>query len=306
MGPNNVAAVDIGTNSVRLLITDPAGRELERLMEVTRLGQGVDVTGSLHDDAIARTVSVLARYGELARKHAVPREKIRAAATSAARDAKNSRVFFDRAEAALGARPELLPGEDEARFSFLGATTGLDPDAGPYLVVDIGGGSTEFVLGSHAPEQLISVDMGCVRMSERHLKSDPATAHELAACAEDVARVLERVTTAVDVGRMRRMVGLAGTITALAAMAKGLRHYDPKATHHMLLTREAAHDAFTRLAQATVEERKGMLIEPKRAEVIVGGAVVLLGILNAYGIDEPMVSETDILDGLAASIRSRA
>lgn len=299
----NVAAVDIGTNSVRLLITDHAGNELERHMQVTRLGQGVDVTGSLHGEAIARTVSVLATYGELVRKHGVAREKIRAAATSAARDAKNSQVFFDGAEAALGARPELLPGEDEARFSFLGATTGLDLEAGPYLVVDIGGGSTEFVLGTRAPEQLISVDMGCVRMSERHLKSDPATASELQSCAEDVRRVLEQVRATIDVRRMRRMVGLAGTITALGAMAKGLTRYDPKATHHMVLTREAARDAFARLARASVEERRGMLIEPKRAEVIVGGAVVLLGILDAFDIPELMVSETDILDGLAASLR---
>jgi len=300
---SNVAAVDIGTNSVRLLITDAQGNELERHMQVTRLGQGVDVTGSLHPDAIARTVEVLTRYGELVRRHGVARAKIRAAATSAARDAKNSKEFFDAAEAALGARPELLPGEDEARFSFLGATSGLDPAAGPYLVVDIGGGSTEFVLGTHAPEQLISVDMGCVRMSERHLKSDPPTIGELAACASDVRRVLEQVRAAVDVGRMRRMVGLAGTITALGAMAKGLARYDPKATHHMVLTRGAAREAYEKLARATLEERRGMIIEPKRAEVIVGGALVLLGILDAFGIEELMVSETDILDGLAASLR---
>ncbi len=299
----NVAAVDIGTNSVRLLITDAEGRELERHMQVTRLGQGVDVTGSLHEDAIARTVGVLTRYGELVRKHGVAREKIRAAATSAARDAKNSRFFFDAAEAALGARPELLPGEDEARFSFLGATTGLDPDAGPYLVVDIGGGSTEFVLGSHAPEQLISVDMGCVRMTERHLKSDPPSASELSACADDVRRVLEKVSAAIDLSRMRRMVGLAGTVTSLGAQALGLTRYDPKATHHMVLTRAAAQEAYERLAGATVQERRSMLIEPKRAEVIVGGAVVLLGILDAFEIAELMVSETDILDGLAASLR---
>jgi exopolyphosphatase/guanosine-5'-triphosphate,3'-diphosphate pyrophosphatase len=302
-GSDNVAAVDIGTNSVRLLITDSAGHELERHMQVTRLGQGVDVTGSLHEEAIARTVSVLAQYGELVRKHDVPRARIRAAATSAARDAKNSQLFFDSAEAALGARPELLAGEDEARFSFLGATTGLDLDAGPYLVVDIGGGSTEFVLGSHAPEQLISVDMGCVRMTERHLKSDPASERELAACAADVRGVLQQVSTAIEVRRMRRMIGLAGTITALGAMAKGLKRYDPAATHHMVLTRAAAQEAFERLAHATVEERRSMLIEPKRAEVIVGGAVVLLGILDVYGISELMVSETDILDGLAASLR---
>jgi exopolyphosphatase/guanosine-5'-triphosphate,3'-diphosphate pyrophosphatase len=297
----NVGAVDIGTNSVRLLITDPNGVELERHMQVTRLGQGVDVTGKLSSEGIERTVAVLGSYGELLRKHAVTR--IRAAATSAARDAANSQLFFDAAEAALGARPELLPGEDEARFSFLGATTGLDAGQGPFLVVDIGGGSTEFVLGTDAPEQLISVDMGCVRMSERHLASDPPTQEQLQACAADVRSVLTDVSRAIDVKRMRRMLGLAGTITALGAMAKGLTRYDPRATHHMLLTRVDVERAFARLAGATVEQRRSMLIEPKRAEVIVGGAVVLLGILDVFGITELIVSETDILDGLAASLR---
>jgi exopolyphosphatase/guanosine-5'-triphosphate,3'-diphosphate pyrophosphatase len=297
----NVAAVDIGTNSVRLLITDAAGRELERHMKITRLGQGVDVTGSLHPDAIARTQEVLTDYGALIRKHQVTR--VRAAATSAARDAKNSAVFFDAAEAALGTRPELLPGEDEARFSFLGATSGLDVKEGPFLVVDIGGGSTEFVLGSTAPEQLISVDMGCVRMTERHLKSDPPTQAEIAACLADTRDVLERVRAAVDVKRMRRMVGLAGTITMLGALAKGLTRYDPGQTHHMLLTHVQVEGLCERLCKASVEQRRKLLFEPKRAEVIVGGALVLLAILREFGITELMVSETDILDGLAASLR---
>jgi exopolyphosphatase/guanosine-5'-triphosphate,3'-diphosphate pyrophosphatase len=297
----NLAAVDIGTNSVRLLITDPAGRELERHMQVTRLGQGVDVTGELHPDAVARTVAVLSDYGARMRAHGVTRA--RAAATSAARDAKNSQAFFDAAEAALGVRPELLPGEDEARFSFLGATAGLDPREGPFLVVDIGGGSTEFVLGTTGPEQLISVDMGCVRMTERHLRHDPPTASEREACAEDVRRQLERVRAKVEVGRMRRMLGLAGTITALGAMAKGLTRYDPGATHRMQLTREQVRSAFEQLAQVPAAARRSLLIEPKRAEVIVGGALVLLGILERFDIPELTVSESDILDGLAASLR---
>jgi exopolyphosphatase / guanosine-5'-triphosphate,3'-diphosphate pyrophosphatase len=297
----NVAAVDLGTNSTRLLITDAEGRALERHMRITRLGQGVDVTGELHPDAVARTLSVLRDYGALIRQHGVTR--VRAAATSAARDAKNSQAFFDAAEQALGARPELLPGEEEARLSFQGATTGLDPQQGPFLVVDIGGGSTEFVLGVHAPEQLISVDMGCVRMSERHLKTDPPTEAQLGACFADVHRVLGKVRAEVDVQRMRCMVGLAGTITTLAALQKGLTHYDPTQTHHAQLKREDVERLFERFAGANVEQRRGMLLEPQRAEVIVGGMVVLLGILREFRIDELLVSETDILDGLAASLR---
>jgi exopolyphosphatase/guanosine-5'-triphosphate,3'-diphosphate pyrophosphatase len=297
----NVGAIDIGTNSVRLLITDERGRELDRRMQITRLGQGVDVTKSLHPDAIARTVAVLTEYGDTLRAHAVTR--IRAAATSAARDADNSREFFDAAERALGARPELLPGEEEALLSFRGATAGIDRSDGPFLVVDIGGGSTEFVLGTNAPEALISVNIGCVRMTERYLKSDPPSASELTAGEADIARVLESVKRAVPVERAACMIGLAGTITTLASLAQGLTHYDPTRTHRSILTRETVETLFVRLASANIEARRGMLAEPKRAEVIVGGALVLRTILRAFDIRALMVSEADILDGLAASLR---
>lgn len=296
-----VAAVDMGTNSTRLLITDAQGNALERHMRITRLGQGVDVSGELHPDAIARTLAVLEEYGKLIRAHGVTR--VRAAATSAARDAKNSAAFFDAAERALGMRPELLPGEEEAKYSFLGATSGLPAEDGPFLVVDIGGGSTEFVLGTRGPEQLISVDMGCVRMTERHLRSDPPTEAEFEACFADVRRILETVRARVDVARARRMIGVAGTVTTLAALHKGLAHYDPRETHHAVLTREAVEAQFARLARTTVEERRSLLFEPKRAEVFLGGVVVLLGILRTFGLSELTVSETDILDGLAASLR---
>jgi exopolyphosphatase/guanosine-5'-triphosphate,3'-diphosphate pyrophosphatase len=296
-----VAAVDMGTNSTRLLITDAQGNALERHMRITRLGQGVDVSGELHPDAMARTLAVLEEYGQLIRAHGVTR--VRAAATSAARDAKNSAAFFDAAERALGLRPELLPGEEEAKYSFLGATAGLPPEDGPFLVVDIGGGSTEFVLGTSGPEQLISVDMGCVRMTERHLRSDPPSEAEFEACFADVRRILETVQARVDVGRARRMIGVAGTVTTLAALHKGLTHYDPRETHHAVLTREAVEAQFARLSRTTVEERRTILFEPKRAEVFLGGVVVLLGILRTFGLSELTVSETDILDGLAASLR---
>jgi exopolyphosphatase / guanosine-5'-triphosphate,3'-diphosphate pyrophosphatase len=299
----NVAGIDIGTNSVRLLITDEAGRELAREMRITRLGQGVDVSGSLHPDAIARTVEVLAGYRALLAQHRVGR--VRATATSAARDAKNSAAFFDAAEQALGHRPELLPGEEEALLSFRGATDGLAAVApGPYLVIDIGGGSTEFVLGEQTPEQLISVNMGCVRMAERHLVADPPTAAQLEACFADVQRILEQVTQAVDVRRARTVVGLAGTITALAYLQQGLKQYDPARTHRSLLTRVQVESAFEQLARADVATRRGMLAEPKRAEVIVGGAAVLLTVMRELQIESLLVSESDILDGLAASLRT--
>ena len=298
----NVAAVDIGTNSVRLLVTDEHGEQLAREMNITRLGQDVDRTGLLADAAIERTVQALESYGEIIRGFGARR--IRATATSAARDAQNRERFFAAAERALGVRPECIPGDEEARLSFQGATYELSPEQGPFLVVDIGGGSTEFILGTEAPEQLVSVDMGCVRMSERHLHSDPPTQAELAACCADVRATLQKVLAAVDVKRARRMVGLAGTVTALAYLQLGLKQYDPVQTHHMLLARSDVERMFEQLASVSDERRKTLLAEPKRSGVIVAGAAVLLTILRELGIEELLVSETDILDGLAASLRS--
>jgi exopolyphosphatase / guanosine-5'-triphosphate,3'-diphosphate pyrophosphatase len=297
----NVAAIDIGTNSIRLLITDAEGRQLAREMNITRLGQGVDKTGRLAEAAIERSVEVLASYGALMREHDVTRA--RATATSAARDAENRDQFFGPAAAALGVMPECISGEEEARLSFQGSTFGLDPDQGPFLVVDIGGGSTEFILGTHAPEQLISVDMGCVRMTERHLHTDPPRTAELEACFADVRATLQKVRASVEVTRARCMIGLAGTITALAYLHKGLKHYDPAQTHHTRLGRDAVERMFTRLAALDDAGRRQILAEPKRSGVIVGGAAVLLTILRELDIPELLVSESDILDGLAASLR---
>ncbi len=297
----NVGAVDIGTNSVRLLITDAEGRQLVREMHITRLGQGVDVTGALHPDAVARTVRVLADYRVLLRQHNVGR--IRATATSAARDAKNRDAFFLAAEAALSVMPELLPGEQEALLSFRGATQGVDPALGPFLIIDIGGGSTEFVLGQREPEALISVDMGCVRMTERHLSQDPPSAAQIAACFADVKDILQQVRAQVPVARARRMIGLAGTITTLGAMARGLTRYDPSQTHGMPLLRTEVEELFARLSVADRAARQKLLPDPKRADVIVGGALCLLALLREFEIASLTVSESDILDGLSASLR---
>jgi exopolyphosphatase/guanosine-5'-triphosphate,3'-diphosphate pyrophosphatase len=296
----NVAAIDIGTNSVRLLIADETGRELERPMRITRLGQGVDVTGVLAPDAIARTTAVLAEYRALMQRCGV--QRVRATATSAARDAGNSQQFFDAAELALGARPELLSGEEEARLSFEGATRDLSPDGAPFLIIDLGGGSTELVLGKSQPEALISLQMGCVRMTERHLRTDPPSDEELAACFADVRRELVRAREVLDPSRARSIVGLAGTVTALSAMQLGLTHYDASRTHHSRLTRAQVEALFGRLSTATVAQRRDMLAEPARAEVIVGGAAVLLTLMREFALDELQVSEHDILDGLAASL----
>jgi exopolyphosphatase / guanosine-5'-triphosphate,3'-diphosphate pyrophosphatase len=296
---SNVAAIDIGTNSVRLLIADAQGAEIERPMRITRLGQGVDVTGMLAEDAMARTVAVLQQYRELCARWAV--QRLRVTATSAARDARNSREFFDQAECVLGVRPELLSGDEEARLSFQGATAGFSRDAGPFLIMDIGGGSTELVLGSDQPEALVSLQLGCVRMTERHLHSDPPTAEQLAACLADVKRELG-LASSIASGRARRVIGLAGTVTALSAMQLGLSHYDAKRTHHSTLTVEQVEASFRKLSSVTTRERRGLLVEPQRADVIVGGAAVLLGCMRHFGITELLVSEHDILDGLAASL----
>lgn len=295
----NVAAVDIGTNSARLLIVDAAGRELARPMRITRLGQGVDVTGRLAPEAIDRTVAVLEEYGAECRRLSVAR--LRVTASSAARDADNAQAFFDAAERALGVRPELLSGEEEARLSFLGATSGLPAEDAPFLVVDIGGGSTELAVGSARPEQVVSLQLGCRRMSERHLRSDPPSADELDACAKDVEATLA-TADGLDVGRARRVVGLAGTVTAISAMQLGLSRYDASRTHHTTLSLDQVEQSLTELSRAPLAERRRLLAEPERADVIVGGAVVLLGFLRHFRVPELLVSEHDILDGLTASL----
>jgi len=302
-----VAAVDCGTNSTRLLVVGPDGSTLERRMIVTRLGEGVDRTGELAPAAIARTLAALTEFRARLDAHGVVR--VRATATSAARDAANAAEFFDAATAVLGVRPELIAGDMEGRLAYRGATAGLDPGTGPFLVVDLGGGSTELVAGpagdSGAPAAVVSLDVGCVRVTERFLASDPPDAAELAAARAFVAGAVESVLARLPaLGVPRQMVGVAGTISTLVALELGLDHYDSEAVHLARLSRAAVERWLARLAAETsVERRSRGSIEEGRSDVIVGGTVVLAEVMGRLGHEELVHSEHDILDGIAAELR---
>jgi exopolyphosphatase / guanosine-5'-triphosphate,3'-diphosphate pyrophosphatase len=275
---------------------------VDRRMVITRLGAGVDATGRLEPDAVERTLAVLREYRSVADQHRV--ERIRIAATSAARDAANRDDFFDAAEAIVAARPELLGGEEEARLSFRGATAELDPERGPFLVVDIGGGSTEFAFGTSEPEAVTSVDVGCVRLTEKWIHSDPPAPEELHAAVSVTTQYLEDVVREHPQMRdARLMVGLAGTISTVAAVEIGLPEYDRDRIHHFTLTRAAAEDVFRTLA---TESRADRIFNPgleeARADVIVGGCCALVAVMRFFDVPSLLVSESDILDGLAMSI----
>ena len=297
-----VAAIDCGTNSTRLLIHDGT-QALERRNTITRLGQGVDAGGRLAPEAIERTAAVLAEYRTVMDRHGV--SAVRMTATSAARDALNREDFFAAAEAAVGVRPELLSGIDEGQLSFRGATADLDPALGPFLVVDIGGGSTEFCYGTTECEAAMSVDMGCVRMTEKYLHGDPPGADELASCLsvvelhiDDVVREMPQIVGA------RTFVGLAGTVSATASVEQGLAVYDRDRIHHFVLEKAAVEDVFRTLATESRRERiHNPGLEPARADVIVGGLCILVKVMRQLGFGECLVSEADILDGLVMSLR---
>jgi len=300
-----VAAIDCGTNSTRLLVTEGPGRPpLERLMRITRLGQGVDATGRLSPEAVERTVAVLADYRKVMDSHGV--ERARMTATSAARDAANRDQFLRAAAETVGVSPELLTGEEEGRLAFAGATAELGRAGGPFAVVDIGGGSTEFAVGQAGgePDGVVSVDIGCVRVTEKYLASDPPTAEELSqaisvihAYLDDVERELPAVADAAT------LVGLAGTVAAVASVEIGLTAYDRDRLHHFVLTRPAVEDVFRTLAtEARADRVHNPGLEEARADVIVGGTAVLVTVMRHFGFEHCLVSEADILDGLAASL----
>jgi exopolyphosphatase / guanosine-5'-triphosphate,3'-diphosphate pyrophosphatase len=296
-----VAAIDQGTNSIRLLVAEPEDdsgfRELARDMVITRLGQGVDRTGTIAPEALERTVGVLMRYCRRAR--ALHAERIRVAATAAVRDASNR---DDLARAVLehaGSELEVLSGEEEAALSFLGGTRGLDAP-GPFLVLDIGGGSTEFVVGTDAPDAAISVQMGSVRLTERFVRHDPPTAEEVDAMRTFVRDRLDEVARAVPVGDARTLVAVAGTSTTAQAIALALPHHDPEAIHRTRLARDAAERVLRQLAEMTTAERAALpVMAPGRADVIVAGTVILVEVMGRFAFEDALVSETDILDGLA-------
>jgi exopolyphosphatase/guanosine-5'-triphosphate,3'-diphosphate pyrophosphatase len=307
---SRAAAIDIGTNSTRLLVAEPdsaggaAPVAIERLMRITRLGQGVDRGGALHADAVDRTVAVLDEYRQVMDRLGVATDSVRMTATSAARDASNRDDFFGRAEAAIGVRPELLSGEDEARVSFLGATTGLAPEQAPFLVFDLGGGSTEFAYGTDDVEAAVSLDIGCVRLTERYFEHDPPQPEELVAAISYTEAWLDDVDRAIpSAGEATTVIGLAGTVSTVAAVEIGLATYDRSKVHHFELTRAAAEDVFRTLAtEARADRIHNPGLEEARADVIVGGCCALVAIMRHFGLDSILVSEADILDGLVISV----
>jgi exopolyphosphatase/guanosine-5'-triphosphate,3'-diphosphate pyrophosphatase len=296
-----LGAIDCGTNSTRVLVGD-GHTTVDRRMTITRLGAGVDRTRRLDPAAIDRTVSVLKEYRRVLDEHGVTR--VRMTATSAARDATNRDDFFDAAEAVIGARPELLSGDEEGALSFRGAVSDLDATDGPFLVVDIGGGSTEIVVGRDTPAGMRSLDLGCVRVTEKFLHSDPPRPEELANAIGVVHDALDDVTRDVPaVLDAARFVGLAGTVTTMAAVEIGLAEYDRDRIHHFELTRRAAEDVFRTLAtEARAARVHNPGLEEARADVIVGGALILVTIMRHFGFETCLVSEADILDGLILSM----
>lgn len=299
-----VAAIDCGTNSIRLLIADIDGnnfREIVRDMEIVRLGQGVDETGQFHPDAIARTLAAVDKFAAEIAKRGV--EKIRFCATSATRDATNRHLFVDGVRGRLGIELEVISGDEEAALSFAGAIKDLDPSNGPFLVVDIGGGSTEFVFGTSTVEAARSVNIGCVRMSERHFASDPATPEQIEAARTDIQAAIAHAAAVVPITKAKTLVAVAGTATTVAAAALELPEYDRYAIHLSRISAQQTHDVATMFATKTREQRLSLgYMHPGRVDVIAAGSLVLSEIMKATGATEFVASESDILDGMAFSL----
>ncbi|MGW3414358.1 Ppx/GppA phosphatase family protein [Streptomyces sp. NPDC000888] len=309
-----VAAIDCGTNSIRLLVADADPEtgelvDLDRRMTIVRLGQGVDRTGRLAPEALERTFAACREYAAIIKEHGA--EKLRFVATSASRDAENRDEFVRGVLDILGVEPEVITGEQEAEFSFTGATkelTGRDDLAKPYLVVDIGGGSTEFVVGEEHVRAARSVDIGCVRMTERHLVhegkvSDPPASAEVEAIRTDIGAALDLAELTVPLREARTLVGLAGSVTTVSAIAQNLPEYDSVAIHHSRVPYDRVREITESLVSSTHAERAAIpSMHPGRVDVIAAGALVLLSIMERIGATEVVVSEHDILDGIAWSI----
>jgi exopolyphosphatase/guanosine-5'-triphosphate,3'-diphosphate pyrophosphatase len=312
-----VAAIDCGTNAIRLLIADVSpGRgdltDVQRRMEIVRLGQGVDATGQLAPGALARTLDVLEQYAQTIWEAGAA--AIRMVATSATRDASNAAEFTAGVVAILGIEPEVITGAQEARLSFTGATAELAGPGGPafpapYLIADIGGGSTEFVAGSPGVSELaaISTDIGCVRLTERHLHDDPPTPAQVAAATADIDAAIDAAAAAVPAAGARTLVGLAGSVTTVAAIALGLPGYDSAQIHHARIPAAQVHEVAERLLGQTRAQRAAIgPMHPGRADVIGAGALILDRIVTRLGFPDVVASEHDILDGIAWSLAAGA
>ena len=299
-----VAAIDCGTNSIRLLIADIEGnnfREVTRLMEVVRLGQGVDKTGAFHPDAIARTLAAVDLYAIEIAKRGV--EKIRFCATSATRDATNRALFIDGVKERLGIEPEVIAGEVEAALSFQGATKDFDKSEGPFLVIDIGGGSTEFVFGTNSVESARSMNIGCVRMAERHFTGDQPDPGQIASAIEDIDEAIRQAAKTVPITKAKTVIMVAGTATTVAAAALDLSEYDRYAIHLARISALRAHEISQQLLRETRDQRAAHgYMHPGRVDVIGAGSLVLDRIMKASGATEFVASESDILDGMAWSL----
>ena len=317
-----VAAIDCGTNSIRLLIadvelgSDPGGEsggdpvagqggftEIDRRMIIVRLGEGVDRTGEFSPAALERTFTACCEYAEVI--EATGAQRVRFVATSASRDVSNREQFIDGVRGILGVEPEVITGAEEASLSFAGAVGGLAAGSAPAprLVVDIGGGSTECVLGDSAPVAAFSVDIGCVRMTERHLQSDPPTDAQIEATRVDIANALDEVEQHVPLSEAASMVGLAGTVTTISAIAHQLSEYDPTFLHGSVVTAGQIDQVVAELLVMPRDQRAAMpVMHPGRVDVIAGGGLVLQAVVQRVGVDAVIVSEADILDGIARKL----
>jgi exopolyphosphatase / guanosine-5'-triphosphate,3'-diphosphate pyrophosphatase len=305
-----VAAIDCGTNSIRLLIAEPNGsgglRDLDRRLEIVRLGQGVDASGEFHADALQRTFAVVDQYAELIKKADVLVANVHFVATSAARDARNRDSFFAGIKQRLGVLPDVISGATEAQLSFVGALSRITPEGEPVLVMDIGGGSTELITGSAAGEMYsaISLDIGSVRVTERFLKQNPVAADDLALATEYVDDLV--AGSGVDFASIGTWIGVAGTVTTLAGVYLELEDYDREQVHGAVTPLPALHELLHRLARMTVEEIRALpSMHPGRADVITGGALIEARIAARLNVGHLIVSESDILDGIALQLIHR-
>jgi exopolyphosphatase / guanosine-5'-triphosphate,3'-diphosphate pyrophosphatase len=305
-----VAAIDCGTNSIRLLIAESRSGgglfELDRRTEIVRLGQGVDATGEFHPEALRRTFAATQSYAKVIQDAGVPADRIRFVATSASRDAKNRDEYFEGIHQRLGVLPDVISGDTEARLSFTGALSGVQPEGDPVLVMDIGGGSTEFILGSSdgTMNSAMSLDIGSVRLTERFLKKNPPAEDDLAGAAAYVDGMLDN--SGIDFGSIGTWIGVGGTVTTLAGVYLELEHYDREQVHWSSIPIQDVGALLRRLSSLTVEEIRALpSMHPGRADVITGGALVAARVAERLHVPDLIISETDILDGIALALLDR-